>query len=130
VLPNVTIVSASDRPINSELFYVLSLSHTQHSEKILRWLGPKSWGYVLCLEEAGTYTREQLDSDRPHFDNGIHRLAIPCHVVESMAVPAAKVKSKALDPGRPSTNRVVRYDRLAAIRKAHAMLKDAHREPA
>lgn len=122
-MPNVKVVSANEQHETTEMFYVLSLNHTQRSEKLIKWWGPNDGNYALRLEDAGRYTRQRIDSDRRYYDNGTHSIAIPCSIVDPFAVPVADVKSHALDPDRPTTDRVVRYGRLATIRKAHARLK-------
>jgi hypothetical protein len=65
-------------------YYVLSLS--RKNNEALVWWKPDNSGYTINLAEAGKYSHEQVESNKPYYDNGKEAIAIPCHSVEEYAI--------------------------------------------
>lgn len=52
---------------------------------VLIWWAPDAKGYTRCLENAGRYTRAQIDAAPGYYNNGETTCAVPCEVVEAHA---------------------------------------------
>ena len=65
-------------------FFILSLRWTR--EDLITWWCPNNSGYTCVLEQAGRYTREQVEQLPGYYNNGETTLALPCAEVEAEAV--------------------------------------------
>lgn len=101
-----------------ERFYILSLKWSKITDRVLTWWGPKNNGYAFRLEDAGQYTRVEIEADRRYYDNGTSTRAVPCAVVEALAEPVIDVESRTINRERPPTDHVVRYQHIRSLRSA------------
>lgn len=68
----------------SEDYFILSLNATRSDE--LCWWRPNNAGYTCRLDDAGRYSREDVERALSYYHNGESTLAIPCAAVEAHAV--------------------------------------------
>lgn len=66
-----------------DVFYILSLDHT--SGGVVTWWRPDNQGYTTDLNQAGRYTRRQVEAARSYYDNGDQTMAVPCEAATAMA---------------------------------------------
>lgn len=108
-------------PKNADLFYVVSVNHTQRRDSLITWWAPRCCGYAFRLEWAGKYTADDLVQNQLH--DGEHTLAIPCPSVEAIAVTAAEAADagcRGIDPpdqDHPGTDRVVLWSELRKLKE-------------
>ena len=57
-------------------YYILSLKHSPGYKGKALWWGPDNSGYVEDLEQAGLYTREQIEEKRDYYDDGYTTLPV------------------------------------------------------
>lgn len=101
-------------------FYILSLKHTQRAHRVLTWWRPKNADYCFRLELAGRYTAGQVAAEPDYYDNGHSTRAVPCEVVEALAINVRTVRTRFIDPTEhDASNRVVEYRHLRALSRNH-----------
>lgn len=98
----------------ANLYYVLSIKHSRGRDGVLMWWGPSNLDYYFRLEQAGKYTEEAIRAERAYYNNGVSTVAIPCDVVESLAIRVGDCKSRSVDR-RNLEERVVEYKHLKKL---------------
>ncbi len=99
-------------------FYLLSLAHTQQVHRILTWWRANDSDYCFRLEWAGRYTQAQIDARRHYYDNGDRTRAVPCAVVDALAIRVGDVRdTNAIDPAENPMDHVVEYRHVIALRR-------------
>jgi hypothetical protein len=59
-----------------DIFLVLSIKNSKPGDKSLWWRANSS-GYTFDINEAGAYTRKQVEENPRYYNNGIDTKAIP-----------------------------------------------------
>ncbi|MEC1714723.1 hypothetical protein [Schinkia azotoformans] len=70
--------------MREQKYYLLAIDKTKSPSNLsidLVWWGPNNCGYVTNIENAGIYTRSQIDS-HPHYYNNDEVHPVPVEVVE------------------------------------------------
>ena len=98
------------------LYYVLSLKERDLDTEILTFWRPNASGYCYRLEDAGRYMASEIEAHRSYYDNGESTRAIPCDVVEALAVQVSQVETRELEGGRCPNDRVVERTHFAKLR--------------
>ncbi len=90
--------------VDSEWFYILSLKWTR---EVPTWWGPNDGGYVWALEDAGRYSRQQVEANQSYYNDGIDTMAIPVEAADAAAkrfVPGHRMR-ELVEMMRPHTKR-------------------------
>jgi len=98
-------------------FYIVSLKH--EAAEVLRFWAPEALGYVNTVEKAGLFTWATIAGEAWRYNDGVSAVAVPCALVEAVAVPGRKVKNVYIrrDVGE---EHVVRARELASLVRAAA----------
>jgi hypothetical protein len=67
-------------------FYVISAKHTNREHQYITLWRPEDKGYAWPLSWAGRYTEQQIVDALDYYHCG-ENVAIPCRVLDAMAVP-------------------------------------------
>ncbi|WP_193588414.1 hypothetical protein [Yersinia hibernica] len=71
-------------------YFVISLNHNQRSDLyVILWAANDS-GYRGRIESAGRYSEERILSNLGYYNCGCSAIAVPCEVLERLAVPVRK----------------------------------------
>lgn len=71
-------------------YFVISVSNTpRHSPYITLW-GANNAGYRARIETAGRYSESQIKGNLDYYNDGINTLAVPCDIVDHLAIPVQK----------------------------------------
>ncbi|WP_426110976.1 hypothetical protein [Massilia sp. PWRC2] len=70
-------------------FYVVSVKHTQREQPYITFWRPDNKGYAWPLSWAGQYSEAEVAADLEYYHNGYDSFAIPCALMDSLAVPPA-----------------------------------------
>jgi hypothetical protein len=100
-------------------FYLLSVAHSRREDGVLTWWAPNSTGYVFRLERAGRYSEEQIAKHPDHYDRGDGARAVPCSLVDSMAIRVADSSGRGVDPAEGPDDLVVDFQHLRKLSKPH-----------
>jgi hypothetical protein len=71
-------------------FFILSLKWTRGSP--VTWWRPGAAGYTTDLQNAGRYSRQQVEANREYYDNKTDTLAVPCSDAMLMATTRVSVE--------------------------------------
>lgn len=82
-----TAASAAN-PADSDLFYIVNLSHLQREQRYVTVWRPECFGYAWPLSWAGRYTRAEVMAKLDYFNSG-RNVAVPCAVLDALAVDPA-----------------------------------------
>lgn len=66
--------------------YVLSLKHLQRDHPFMTVWRPDDNGYAWPLAWAGKYDEAAIKKDLDYYNDGHAAVAVPCHVLDAMAV--------------------------------------------
>lgn len=68
-------------------YFVISVKHTmRHSRYMLLW-AENDAGYRGKIESAGRYAEDRILSQLKYYNSGCDTVAVPCEVLERLAVP-------------------------------------------
>ena len=67
-------------------YYVISVHHTQRSDRYITIWAPDDKGYRWALSRAGKYSEKRVRSHLGYYNSG-DNVAVPCHVLDDIAVP-------------------------------------------
>jgi hypothetical protein len=70
--------------------YIVSVKHTQREHAYITVWRPDNKGYAWPLSWAGKYSSEAVEAKRDYYHNGCDTLAVPCVLIDNLAVPPAK----------------------------------------
>ncbi len=84
--------------MKTEDFFILSISESPWSGCAV-WWKPNNSGKTTNLNNAGVYTREQVENNKSYYDNGHWTRAVPCEDVLTLADTTVTV------PNLPAMNR-------------------------
>lgn len=71
-------------------FFILSLKWTRGSP--VTWWRPDNAGYTTDLQNAGRYSRQEVEAHRSYYDNKTDTLAVPCSDAMLMATTRVSVE--------------------------------------
>ena len=71
-------------------FYIVSIKHTQREHAYITVWRPENAGYAWPLSWAGKYAEADVLASRNYYHRGDDTLAVPCALLDSIAVPPAK----------------------------------------
>lgn len=74
----------------ADLCYVVSLKHTKRDDAYITVWRPDAKGYAWPLSWAGQYNQAQVLAERDYYHRGDDTLAVPCALMDALAVPPAK----------------------------------------
>lgn len=69
-------------------FYIVNLSHAKPGDRYISLWRPECKGYAWPLPWAGRYPEAVVRENLGYYNNG-ENLAVPCELIESMAVAPA-----------------------------------------
>ena len=81
-------MKADEIVANATEFYVVNLSHTNKEHRYITFWRPDDKGYAWPLPWAGRYDRARILASLDYY-NGGENIAVPCEIVEQLAVPPA-----------------------------------------
>jgi hypothetical protein len=96
-------------------FYLLSIAHTKSFDGVLTFWGPNSSGYVFRLERAGRYSADQI-AKHPDY-NGDRTRAVPCDVVDALAIRVGAARGRGVDPAEGPEDHVVDFRHFGTLRR-------------
>ncbi|MBS0967749.1 hypothetical protein JK232_02470 [Nissabacter archeti] len=67
-------------------YYIVSVKWTERGDPYITLWGPDDGGYRARLESSGRYSHENVMSALWYYNNGYHTLAVPCPILEEIAV--------------------------------------------
>lgn len=67
--------------------YIVSVKHTQRDHTYITVWRPDNAGYAWPLTWAGRYSAEEVRARRGYYHRGDDTLAVPCAVLDALAVP-------------------------------------------
>lgn len=68
-----------------EALYILSLRWTRTEDESATWWRADNNGYTTNVDQAGRYTRAQVQQNPSYYDNRETTLAVPCELVDRRA---------------------------------------------
>lgn len=68
-------------------FYIASLKHTRRDNAYITFWRPDNCGYAWPLPWSGKYADERVLLDQDYYNNGYDTIAVPCEMVDALAVP-------------------------------------------
>lgn len=71
-------------------FYIVSLKHTRREHAYITVWRKDNCGYAWPLSWAGKYSAQQVDENPEYYHNGRSTLAVPCDLLDNLAVPPEK----------------------------------------
>lgn len=71
-------------------FYIVSLKHTHRDNEYISVWRPNNCGYAWPLSWAGKYSEQEIDANLAYYHNGQSTLAVPCALLDSLAIAPAK----------------------------------------
>lgn len=71
-------------------FYVVSLKHTRRDSQYITVWRPEDKGYAWPLSWAGKYSEAEILAQRDYYHRGDDTLAVPCAVLDALAVEPFK----------------------------------------
>lgn len=77
--------NAAAAPADSDLFYIVNLSHLQREHLYVTVWRPDNCGYAWPLSWAGRYTRADVMARLDYYNSGAN-VAVPCAVLDALAV--------------------------------------------
>lgn len=86
---------------DEKLFYVISVKHTQRCDRYITLWGPDDRGYRQRTNTAGKYPESVIRAHLAHYYNtGESNIAIPCEIVDSLAVAGDPAHFIGCDPAK------------------------------
>lgn len=79
-------MGALQRDAQNVPHFIVSVKHTQRGHRYITLWRPDNCGYTWALPNAGRYSREQVMEHLRYYNSG-EDLAVPCAVLEAIAVP-------------------------------------------
>lgn len=73
--------------MSDRLFYVISVCHTNREHIYITVWRPDNKGYTWPLSWAGKYDKARLKANPDYYHSGCPNIAVPCEVMDAMAVP-------------------------------------------
>ena len=70
--------------------YIVSLKHTNREHAYITFWRPEDKGYAWPLSWAGKYDEQAVMAERDYYHRGDDTLAVPCLLVDALAVPPTK----------------------------------------
>lgn len=67
-------------------YYVISVRHTQRDHLYITVWAPENNGYRWALSRSGRYSEETILNSLDYYNDGSN-VAVPCHVLDDIAVP-------------------------------------------
>ena len=77
---------AEVRPVE---YFIVNVKDSERHRCYVLLFGPDDRGYVQRLHKAGRYTHEHVMSQLHYYNSGCSAVAVPCHILEDVAVPPA-----------------------------------------
>jgi len=71
-------------------YYIVNLSHLRRDQLYVAVWRPDCSGYAWPLSWAGKYPEEEVRKDLDYFNDGCVNIAVPCEVLDAMAVVPEK----------------------------------------
>lgn len=71
-------------------FYIVSLKHTRRDSRYITVWRPEDKGYAWPLSWAGKYSEADVLAQRAYYHRGDDTLAVPCSLLDALAVPPIK----------------------------------------
>lgn len=72
-----------------EQYYVISVKNTHKNHRYITVWGPNNSGYHWALSGSGIYSQAEI-LDSLDYYNGGPNIAVPCSILDGMAVPPIK----------------------------------------
>ena len=70
--------------------YIVSLKHTRREHAYITVWRPEDKGYAWPLSWAGKYSKADVMAQRDYYHRGDDTLAVPCKLLDALAVPPFK----------------------------------------
>lgn len=70
--------------------YVISVHHTHREDRYITVWAPDDKGYRWALSRAGKYSKDHVMKHLGYYHSGCANVAVPCTVLDSVAVPPIK----------------------------------------
>ena len=67
--------------------YIVSLKHTRREHQYITVWRPEDKGYAWPLSWTGKYSEAEVTAQRDYYHRGDDTLAVPCILLDSLAVP-------------------------------------------
>lgn len=67
--------------------YIVNISHTRRDHLYITIWRPDDKGYCWALSRAGKYAKERVMQRLGYYNSGCANVAVPCHVLDGIAVP-------------------------------------------
>jgi len=71
-------------------FYIISVKHTRREHDYITVWRPDNNGYAWPLSWAGKYSEADVLANRDYYHCGDDTLAVPCALLDTLAVPPTK----------------------------------------
>lgn len=71
-------------------YYVISVHHTMRDHLYITIWRPDDCGYCWALSRAGKYPRDRVMQHLGYYNSGCSNVAVPCEVLDAVAVPPLK----------------------------------------
>lgn len=68
-----------------DLFYVVSVNHTQRRHRYITFWRSDDRGYAYPLSWSGKYARENIEASLGYYNSGCSTVAVRCEVVDQLA---------------------------------------------
>jgi hypothetical protein len=68
-------------------FYIVSVKHTRRDQQYITVWRPNDCGYAWPLSWAGKYDETSIKARPDYYHNGYDSFAVPCEVLDELAVP-------------------------------------------
>ena len=69
--------------------YIVSIKHTRRDQPYITFWRPEAKGYAWPLSWAARYSEAEVLAERNYYHRGDDTLAVPCMLVDALAVPPA-----------------------------------------
>lgn len=76
----------SEQGTTKDLFYIVSVKHTQRRHRYITFWRSDDRGYAYPLSWSGKYTRGQVEASLGYYNSGCSTIAVRCEAVDSLAV--------------------------------------------
>lgn len=75
---------------SNELFYIVSVGHTQRRDPYILLWNPNNAGYCYRTEIAGKYTHADVSESSNYYNSGDNTLAVKCSALDAITTPSKK----------------------------------------